>query len=104
MLAPTFTVSVLEEDEEPNVVCAGEFDMAVAERFREAVDEALAAQPKRLHFDCDGVTFIDSLGLRALMHTESRCRDNGIAMTIAMSPSMRRLFDAVGATQLFNQA
>ena len=103
MLADVFSVSVLT-GEDPTVTCSGEFDMAVADRFREAVDEVLATAPARVHFDCSGITFIDSLGLRALMHTDTRCRQKGIAMTITMSPWMRRLFDTVGATQIFTLA
>jgi len=38
------------------------------------------------------------------MHTDTRCRQKGIAMTITMSPWMRRLFDTVGATQIFTLA
>jgi len=61
MLADVFSVSVLT-GEDPTVTCSGEFDMAVADRFREAVDEVLATAPARVHFDCSGITFIDSLG------------------------------------------
>ena len=101
MLTEMFTISVQGAGEESRVVCSGEFDMAVADRFRQAVDEVLAVAPQRVHFDCSQITFVDSLGLRALMHTQTRCRDKGIDMTITLSPQMQRLFDTVGATQMF---
>jgi anti-sigma B factor antagonist len=104
MDAPTFSVEVTKSDLQVCVTCSGEFDLAVADRFREAVDESLAGQPRAVHFDCSGVAFIDSIGMRALMHAATQCRDLGIAMTIDMSPRMRRVFDTVGVTALFNLA
>lgn len=104
MLASVFSVSTLASGDQSSVVCSGEFDMAVGDRFREAVDKALAANPSRIHMDCSGITFIDSLGMRALLHTDTRCRDRGIEMTLTMSAPMRRLFDTVGVTHLFAEA
>ncbi|TMK22065.1 MAG: STAS domain-containing protein [Actinobacteria bacterium] len=104
MLATTFLASVSTTGEETFIVCRGEFDMAVVDRYRSAADEAFRGDPRHIHLDCSAVTFIDSLGLRALMHTAMRCRDAGILMTIDMSPQMRRLLDTVGATALFTLA
>lgn len=83
------------------VTCSGEFDLATADRFRETVTQVVAANPRHVHIDCSGVTFIDSMGIRALLHTATTCRDAQIIMTLNMSENMRRLFDTVGVTQMF---
>ena len=97
-----FSMTVQKGDEEICVTCSGEFDLAVADRFRDAIDAVLHEQPRRLHFECSGIEFIDSIGMRAFMHTATRCRDARILMTIDMSPRMRQVFDTVGVTALFN--
>jgi anti-anti-sigma factor len=99
---PNFSALIARDQATTIVTCAGEFDLAVADTFREAIDAALAGKPQRLHLDCSRIEFIDSIGMRALMHTGTRCRDLAIHMTIEMSSVMRRVFDAVGVTCLFD--
>jgi anti-anti-sigma factor len=102
MNAPRFSAVVTRSDALSKVTCTGELDLAVADRFRRAVDEALVGEPRRVHLDCSAITFIDSIGMRALMYTATRFRDLGAIMTIEMSAPMRRVFDTVGVTCLFN--
>jgi anti-anti-sigma factor len=100
----SLVVNVEASGGETHLTCAGEFDLATADRFREAVDEVVAAHPRRAHIDCSAVSFIDSIGIRALLHTATRCRESGIELRVTMNPSMRRLFDTVGVTELFTLA
>jgi anti-anti-sigma factor len=97
----SFIVEIAGTGDELLVTCSGEFDLATAERFREAITEVVSAKPRHVHVDCSGVTFIDSMGIRALLHTATTCRDGQIILTLNMSPSMRRLFDTVGVTEMF---
>jgi anti-anti-sigma factor len=97
----SFIVEVSTAGDESFVTCSGEFDLATADRFREGIAQALKAKPRHLHVDCSGVSFIDSIGIRALLHTATSCRDGHTLLTLTMSPQMQRLFDTVGVTDLF---
>jgi anti-anti-sigma factor len=98
----SFIVDVVISGDEAFVTCSGEFDLATADRFREGIAQALAAGTRHLHVDCSGVSFIDSIGIRALLHTATSCRDGHTVLTLNMSPQMQRLFDTVGVTELFS--
>ena len=78
------------------ITCEGELDMDSADRLRGAVDEALAGHPVALHLDCGAVTFMDSIGLRALIHTDELCRARGIPLMITASDPVRRIVETVG--------
>ena len=99
MLAPILDISAHRHEGLALIVCRGEFDMTTAESFRDVVDSTIAHEPAELYVDCSHVTFIDSVGMRALLHTSERCRDEGIVMTADLSRPVLRLFDAVGSTR-----
>ena len=46
---------------------SGEIDMSTVDEFHAALRERTAARPDRVLLDMSGVTFMDSLGLRALI-------------------------------------
>lgn len=95
-MSEDFSASIHRVAKRGLIVCEGELDMDAAEELRRAADEALADEPLALHLDCRGVSFIDSIGLRALAHTEAICRDRGIPVSLAASEPMRRVIDALG--------
>jgi anti-anti-sigma factor len=57
----------------------GELDLGCEERFRNTVD---SVQCRRLVLDLRGLTFIDSTGLRMLLRTWQRSREEGFALEI----------------------
>jgi len=104
MAIAAFTISVRETVTGCSVICDGDLDMLGAEQLQEAVDDALLRDPHRFYIDCTNVTFIDSMGIRALIQTASLCESRGIALTIGASPGVRRLLDTIGVTSLFTLA
>jgi anti-sigma B factor antagonist len=70
----------------------GELDMAAAPRFVSQAAEALRSGTRRLFVDLDGVTFVDSAGLAALLNvlrraTASRAR----LVLVGAQPQIRAL-------------
>jgi anti-sigma B factor antagonist len=71
------------------VYVAGEVDIATADRLRDSVAAAVAAQPiTRLVIDLSEVTFCDSSGLSALVDAHRSCQERGAAL-ILHRPSAR---------------
>jgi anti-anti-sigma factor len=99
-----FSVTVVAVDEEVLVTCSGELDMVGADRFRIAFEEALNQQPRRIHLDCSTVTFVDSIGVKALLRASRTCIARLIALTLTASEPMRRLFDTIGMASQFTYA
>lgn len=54
------------------VWASGEIDMSTADRLHAVISERAAAHPDRILLDMAGVTFMDSLGLRALLAASER--------------------------------
>jgi anti-anti-sigma factor len=104
MAVAAFTISVRETVTGCTVICDGDLDMVGAGQFQEAVDDALLRDPHRVYIDCTNVAFIDSTGIRALIHTASLCESRGIALTIGASPAVRHLLDTIGVASLFTLA
>ncbi|BCB91354.1 STAS domain-containing protein [Phytohabitans suffuscus] len=79
------------------LVVAGEVDIVSAGQFRQYLAGALDTRPAALTVDLGGVTFLDSMGLSALVHTHRRAHDEGIPFTVAdPQPQVRRLLDVTG--------
>ena len=57
----------------------GELDLSGEERLREALD---TVQSDRLVLDLRGLTFIDSTGVRTILRTWHRSREDGFALEI----------------------
>lgn len=93
----SFSATVARIGNRALVTCEGELDVDSAEQLRAAVEEALAVGPLGLHVDCSRVSFIDSIGIRALMHPMELCRHRGTRrITVTKSEPMQRLLDTLG--------
>jgi anti-anti-sigma factor len=83
-----------------------EIDIRTAEAFSdelaEAVDRASEVGAARLTLDLDGVTFIDSMGVGALLDARTRCGalDCRLDLTNAHRP-VRLAFDVLGLLDTF---
>lgn len=96
----TFLVDVVRSGRVSRIDCSGEFDLAAGDSFRDAVRRALQDRPEMVVIDCSEVSFIDSIGMRALFHTSDVCRASGVTLTVEMSPTMLRVFDTLGIREL----
>lgn len=85
---PNFRIETLEGQSGLTIKLAGELDSATSTELLACFERALAALDEReLVIDLDGVSFIDSSGLRALILIERRAEDDRIALAIAPAPT-----------------
>lgn len=80
---------------------SGELDVAVAQRFRQALIDLAEAGAVHLDVDLADVTFLDSHGLSVLLHARKRViRQGGSLRVIALSPQVRRVLETTGTSAL----
>ena len=77
--APLFETRIERTKSLTYVELLGELDMSCVDRYADAVD---SVQAGRLVLDLRGLTFIDSMGLRMILETWQRSRDQGFALEI----------------------
>ena len=79
---PAFDVDVRGIDTGTAIAVRGDMDIAAVESLDAALDQALAASPRRVTLDLRGVGFVDSSGLRFLLRANARSRNEGWAFEI----------------------
>jgi stage II sporulation protein AA (anti-sigma F factor antagonist) len=80
---------------------AGDVDLAAHARFQSDLDQAWDASGD-LVIECSQITFLDSMGLRVLVHAMQRATANGRGITLR-SPSqpVLRVLELAGIKALF---
>jgi anti-sigma B factor antagonist len=68
----------------------GELDMAAAPRFVTQAADALRAGARRLFVELDGVSFVDSAGLAALLNVLRRATANRARLVLVGAPPQLR--------------
>jgi anti-anti-sigma factor len=104
MATETFGVTVADAGDVFLISCDGELDLTSSDRLRASADWVVALHPQSIHLDCNEVTFIDSVGINAMMVLASTCHQKGIELTLSMNTSLQRLFDKIGVSALFSPA
>jgi stage II sporulation protein AA (anti-sigma F factor antagonist) len=80
---------------------AGDVDLAAQTRFEAAVEQSWPTSSD-LVIDCSRVTFLDSMGLRVLVHTMQRATEHGRDFALAApSAPVLRVLDLAGVKSLF---
>ena len=100
MALKSFWIAHIETTGGLMVRLSGELDMAGAEEVRRFIDTTLAKDYDAVSFDCRGITFIDSIGVKALMHLARRVSEMGIEPTFRMSARVDRVLEAMGLSSL----
>ena len=97
-MASLDNLTVTTSTSNPNALAAaGQIDSHTSPMLDEALTPLDATA--EVEIDLAEVTFIDSSGLRILVRTHNRQRDNGGTLTIvAPSEAVCRLFDITGLT------
>ena len=60
-----------------NLTLRGMLDLSTSERFDAAIDAALTSDARRVTVDLDGLEFVDSTGLAAILRATRRPDENG---------------------------
>lgn len=85
------------------VSLVGELTGTEADAVDTAIDEALALTPRCIHLEMIEVTFVDSLGLAAILRARRRLADGQVVlMLVKPSRPVMRVLDATQLTDLFD--
>ena len=96
-----FSVRTVVRDGESLVTVHGDVDLATAARFQEELALAVA-DGFPVAVDCSAVAFIDSMGLRALLHAMEKAEAEGVRLRLAAwSPPLARILDLAGLAEVF---
>ncbi|WP_194891914.1 MULTISPECIES: STAS domain-containing protein [Catenulispora] len=80
---------------------AGDVDLAAHARFESEIEQGWDGSADLL-IDCSGITFLDSMGLRVLVHTLQRATANDRTITLAApSQPVLRVLELAGVKDLF---
>jgi len=91
---------------EPLVVTVrGEVDLATAPELESCIQRAFADAPGSVMLDLDGLTFIDSSGLRVLVALSKEARSRDASLTLRNVPRhAQRVLDLTGLSEWFDRA
>ena len=80
----------------------GELDMSSAEWFGACVGTVLASDPRSIRIDAQGLTFLDSSGLRSLLLARRAADQAGVAFHVSdPSRPLRNMVERTGVQDLF---
>ena len=95
-LPPDFSVTRRRAGSAVVVVPSGEIDVATVDRLQAEIDAA-ATGSTQVVLDLRAVTFMDSAGLRLVVHSARALEGKGGALAIVRGPKeVQRVFDLVG--------
>ena len=95
-LPPDFSVTRRRAGGVVVVVPAGEIDLATVELLQAEIDAA-ATESTQVVLDLRAVTFMDSAGLRLIVHSSRALEGKGGALAIVRGPKeVQRVFGLVG--------
>ena len=101
---PTFTTRIQKHEDVAVVVLSGELDLAAAPILRKDLVRIEDGGAPAITLDLQGVSFIDSSGLKELVKARIRAQSNGHRLTIeAPSHAARRLFELTGTGFLLDE-
>ena len=100
MTTKSFWIASIESGSGLMVRLSGELDMAGAEEVRQFIETAMAKDRAQVSIDCRGITFIDSIGVKALIHLARRCAEMGVEPIFRMSSRIERVMSAMGLSSL----
>ncbi len=85
---------------------AGEVDALTGPQLQDAVDDALRSyRPAHLDVDLDGVTFLDSAGITALLHCHANADHANCRLQLAKAqPGVYRVLQITGLLEHFGLA
>ena len=103
--APTdFDIATVMNGDVARVVITGELDNGSAPRLISMVHDLAAPPVRGIELDCDGVTFLDSAGVRGLIVSRNEAADMGIELVLVrMSPPVTRVIEMTGLVGLLTR-
>jgi anti-anti-sigma factor len=97
MPAGELTLECDSLEERPTVYLEGELTLATARDLVQAVARLTSQTLTGITLDLDGVTFIDSTGVRGILSVRELCRDRACVLAITQGPpQVRRVLQIAG--------
>ena len=97
-----FRCEVVPEQGGVRARVVGSLDMATAPELDARLTELCAAGHRLLVIDLGELEFMDSSGLRLLLHWDAYARRDGISVELAAGPpAVQRLFEITGTAGVF---
>ena len=95
--------SDIDEADRPVVIAAGSIDLSSRDSFLRFAEAALrSSEAEQFVLDLGGITFLDSLGLGALVQLDREGRERGRSLVLrAPSDRVVRLLDTVGLRDMW---
>ncbi|MEJ5187123.1 MAG: STAS domain-containing protein [Candidatus Geothermincolales bacterium] len=98
-----FYAEVREENGIRILVVRGEVDLSTSERLKEAVYESLEEGPGNLVVDLNGLDFMDTTGLGALVAGLKRARQGGGDLSLVCNRGhLLKIFSLTGLDKVFS--
>ena len=92
-----FDIVASIDGEVGRVVVTGELDTDSAPRLISAMNEIAVAPRRGVELDCEGVTFLDSAGVRALIVARNEATRNGVDLVLVRpSAHLTRVMEMTG--------
>ena len=100
----TAAITVEHDPKGVTVRLVGELDLSTVPDLARVLDRFTGDEPERLLLDLDGVEFMDSTGLAAIVHAQQAADMNGYRLTVRYSsPQVHRLFELAGVLGHFTR-
>ncbi|HSO97163.1 MAG TPA: STAS domain-containing protein [Acidimicrobiia bacterium] len=98
MEEPAFSAASQRRDGRVWVVrVTGELDLATSPRFQATLDEVLASDPATVLLGLEGVTFLDSTGIRAIVAARKQLKARGATLVLdGLSGAVQQVLEVSG--------
>jgi anti-sigma B factor antagonist len=98
-----FTYEILQQPGEYRIRLTGEFDLAAFDEVDGELQRLQAQGGDRIVVDLQGLTFMDSSGMRALLRAQRRSEDGGPDFLLAHPPeAVQALFRLTALDERFD--
>ena len=88
-----------------HVTISGDLDTDSAPRLISTMHELAVAPRRGVELDCEGVTFLDSAGVRALIVARNEAIRNGVELVLVRpSPTLTRVIEMTGLDDFLSVA
>jgi anti-anti-sigma factor len=98
--APPFNISQRERQGRYTLILSGELDLQTSPQLTSAITRLCEAGALEIEIDLRDVSFIDSSGVRAILHAKEQCEGHRAEFFIVPGthPGPRRLFEIMALT------
>lgn len=95
-MSAAFSIREESGDGERRMFLTGELDLAAAQELEPAIARGFASSLPRIVLDLREVTFMDSMGLRALLTARDQCEEQGVELSVIPTEAVLKIFEVTG--------